>query len=207
MGNKKYIKGEKIRLFKEVKGGRWAKYTSAISPKELDGLKYACTKRWATKGNDAPRGSKLGDFFEILRDFSLQELEETMNNEIAELDAKLSDTLKSEIIYRFTTISNIGSFVIDGVKYSNFSGCEENKVDVCACTAEDFKSAKYLTRREIFNSKEPISIVRFDVPKTIKVAICDRDESFGFEMIKDALGFAIWQGKLKVFVGKKIDEK
>ncbi|PWM28519.1 MAG: hypothetical protein DBX55_09300 [Verrucomicrobia bacterium] len=203
--NKEYQKGEKIRLFKEANDGRWAKYESAISPEELDALKYACTKMWATKGNDAPRGGKLGDFFEILRDFSAGELEETMKNEISELNAKLDETLKSEIIYRFATVSNIGSFVIDGVKYSNFYGNGENKVDVCACTAADFKSAKYLTRREIYNAKEPISIVRFDFPKSIKVSVRDYDESFGSETINNALGFAIWQRKLKIFVEKKID--
>ena len=198
-----YKKGEKIRMFKSAGNGSWTRYVSAIPLDDLDLLKYACTKRIVCKANDAPRGGKSGDFFEVLRDFSLQELKSTMEAEVSALNEKLAHTLKTELVGGFSTISDIGSFIIDGVAYSNFYGDGLNKVEICACAAADFKAARYLSRREIYNAKEPISIVRFDAPKTITVAHSDADKRFGETKIENVLGFAIWAAKLKVFVEKK----
>lgn len=200
---KEYKKGEKIRMFKPAGSESWKKYVSAISAKDLDLLKYACSKLWVRKANDAPRGGKSGDFFEVLRDFSLQELKSTMEAEVSALNDKLAHTLKTEIMDGFSTISNIGSFVIDSVAYSNFNRNKYSKVEICTCNASDFKTARYLSKREIYNAKEPISIVRFEASKTIMVANSDTYKHLGETKIDNVLGFAIWSGKLRVFVEKK----
>lgn len=198
-----YVKGEKIRLYKAAGSGRWRKYTSAISADEFDLFLYACSKRLMTKGNDAPRGGKLGDFFEVLKDFSDSELKKEKDKELAELNAKLAQTLETEFVGAFSTISDIGSFVIDGIAYVNFYGDGDNRVEVCACDKAEFKSSKYLTRREIYNADEPLTIVRYDEPKTITVAHSDVDKRFGETKVENVLGFAIWERKLKIFMERK----
>lgn len=112
------------------------------------------------RGNDAPRGGKTGDFIEITKYFSLKSLEQhkkekqkKIEKERAELRAywakkeseieeKLPKVLKSETFGGFSTLSDIGSFVIDGIKYSNFEGDGENRVEVCKCDFSEFQKAE-----------------------------------------------------------------
>ena len=183
--------------------GSWSCYKDALSLKDMDFFRYAATKRYVTFGNDSSRGGKLGEYIEVVKDFARAELEEKMSLEIKARDEALSKVLKSTVVKIFTTISNIGSIKIDGVYYSNFDGNGENTVEVCECDFNEFKTAKILTRRQVFSPKFPITIVKFDAPKAIEVSLCDCDESFGSEHIDNACGFVIWSRKAKVFVIKK----
>ena len=199
----KYAKDTKIRKYILGSSGKWTNYQSAIPEEELQMLRYAESKGLCISGNDAPRGGKRGEYFLIAKAFDFDELQEQRAKELEEKEALLKQILKSEIISEFRTISDMGNFVIDGVSYSNFYGNGWNRVEICFCNEAEFKSAKYLTRREIYNAKEPISIVRFDAPKTITVAHSDSDKHFGETKIGYVLGFVIWRAKLKVFVSKK----
>ena len=108
--------------------------------------------------------------------------------------------MKSTVVKIFTTISDVGSIKIDGVCYSNFYGDGENTIEIDECDFNEFKTSEILTRRQIYNPKFPITIVKFDNPKAIEVSLSDCDESFGVERIDNACGFVIWSRKAKVFV-------
>lgn len=197
-----YIKGEKIRRYKAAGNGSWSCYKETLSLKDMDFFRYAATKRFVVFGNDAPRGGKLGEYIEVVKDFTRSELEEKMALEIKARDKALSKVLKSTVIKTFATSSDVGSIKIDGACYSNFDGDGENTVEISECDFNEFKTSEILTRRQIYNPKFPITIVKFDAPKTIEVSLDDCDESFGSERIDNACGFVIWSRKAKVFVSK-----
>ena len=196
----KYAKGEKLIRYKLCGSGKWSSYKEIVKGEELEMLEYAASKGLALFGNDAPRGGKCGKFIEILRDFTVSELEAMRSAELKARDEALAKVLKSELVDEFFTASDIGSIKIDGICYSNFYGDGENKIEVCKCNFEAFKNAEVLTRRQIFNSKEPITIVKFDAPKTIEVALSDVDATFGVRKIEKVCGFVIWERKAKIFV-------
>lgn len=195
-----YIKGEKFRRYKLNGGGKWSSYDEALSKEELDVLRYASSKGFTEFGNDAPRGGKRGEYIEILRDFTVSELEAMRAAEVKARDEALAKVLKSELIDEFFTVSDIGSIKIDGANYTNFYGDGENRVEVCSCDFEAFKKAEVLTRRQVFNPKKPITIMKFDTPKTIEVALSDVDATFGVRKIEKVCGFVIWERKAKIFV-------
>ena len=197
-----YIKEEKIRRYKAAGRGTWSCYKETLSSKDMDFFRYAATKGYVIFGNDAPRGGKLGEYIEVVKDFTRSELEEKKALEIKARDEDLSKVLKSTAIKTFTTISDIGSIKIDGACYSNFYGDGENTIEIDECDFKEFKTSEILTRRQIYNPKFPITIVKFDEPKTIEVSRCDCDESLGVERIDNACGFVIWSRKAKVFVAK-----
>lgn len=197
-----YTKGEKIRRYKAAGSGSWSCYKETLSSKDMDFLRYAATKRYVTFGNDAPRGGKLGEYIEVVKDFTRSELEEKMALEIKARDEALSKVLKSTVIKTFATSSDVGSIKIDGACYSNFYGDGENTVEVCECDFNEFRVSEILTRRQIYNPESPITIVKFDAPKTIEVSRYDCDDSFESERIDNACGFVIWAQKVKVFVAK-----
>lgn len=197
-----YTKGEKIRRYKAAGRGSWSCYKETLSSKDMDFLRYAATKRYVTFGNDAPRGGKLGEYIEVVKDFTRSELEEKMALEIKARDKALSKVLKSTVVKIFTTISDVGSIKIDGTCYSNFDGDGENTAEICECDFNEFRVSEILTRRQIYNPESPITIVKFDAPKTIEVSRYDCDDSFGSERIDNACGFVIWAQKVKVFVAK-----
>lgn len=197
-----YTKGEKIRRYKAAGRGSWSCYKETLSSKDMDFLRYAATKRYVTFGNDAPRGGKLGEYIEVVKDFTRSELEEKMALEIKARDEALSKVLKSTVIKTFATSSDVGSIKIDGACYSNFYGDGENTAEICECDFNEFRVSEILTRRQIYNPESPITIVKFDAPKTIEVSRYDCDDSFGSERIDNACGFVIWAQKVKVFVAK-----
>ena len=200
MENKKYTKETKIYKFKLGGSGRWTNYQRALSDDELDLLKFAQMKGYVVSGNDAPRGGKSGDFFKVVKYFTTNSMSKKRAEFVKAREAELNSVLESEKFDEFSTISDIGSFKIDGVCYSNFYGDGENRCEVCRCDEEGFKTAEMLTRRQVYNKKEPLTIVKFDAPKTISVAISDGDDSFGARKVENALGFCIWCAKLKIFV-------
>lgn len=198
----KYIKGEKIRLYKLNGGGKWSSYDNAIDGEELNMLEYAVGKGFVVFGNDAPRGGKHGKYVEILRDFTVSELEAIRAAELKARDELFAKVVKAEYLESFTTISDIGSIKIDGANYTNFYGDGDNLVEIYKCDFEAFKSAEILTRRQIFKAKEPITIVKFDAPKKIEVALSDVDAKLGVRKIENACGFCIWERKARIFVNE-----
>lgn len=201
--DKKYTKGEKIYKLRATGSGKWVKYVSAIPTAELKLLEFAEFHGFVQSGNDAPRGGKLGDFFEVLKPFDF----ETLKKAKAEAEAearRISDlVLKSEKVCDFVTFSDEGSFKIDGVHYSNFWGDGTNRAEICEADEKEFKEANFLTRRQFYAPNEKITIVKFDKPKSITVSKCDCYENMGERTIERALGFVIWSRKLKIFVAKK----
>lgn len=202
MENKKYRVNTIIRRFVLQNSGRWTNYGNALSGDERKLLEYARLKGYVVCGNDAVRGGKLGEHFKVVKYFTTNSLLKKQKAEEKEQARKLESCLKSERLNRFTTISNIGCIVVDDVKYSNFDGVGENIVDVCSCDFEEFKKSEIITRRQIFNIKEFISVIKFDSLKSIKVSHFDCDDSLGSTTIDNVCGFCIWKRKMKVFVQK-----
>lgn len=198
----KYTKGQKIYKFKLAGSGQYSSYKVAIKEPLYTTLKYALHIGLLKPENDASRGVKLGDYFHVVKDFNTEFVELKRKEAKAAKDEIESAVLPNSISDIFTTMSDNGFFVIDGVKYSNFYGNGENRVEVCKCDFEEFKKAEFITRRQVYNSNEPITIIKFDAPKTISVKICDVDDEFGSEEVENACGFAIWSQKLKIFVAK-----
>lgn len=200
MENKKYKTGTKIYKFKLGGSGRWTNYYSAIVEDELALLNFAQSLGYVVSGNDAPRGGKTGDYFKVVKYFTTNSMEKKRAEYIKNRRAALESVLESVRVNVFSTISDIGSFKIDGVCYSNFYGDGRNIVEVCACDAAEFAKREIVSRRQVFNKNEPFSLVKFDAPETVKVAVSDVDNSFGVREVKNALGFCIWCAKLKIFV-------
>lgn len=184
-----------------------------MTPKQKQLFKYAVRRGYLVEKNDAPRNGKVGLHYEVLRYFDDERLATVMYADIrrAERDAKrraealkkaCGEVLPADYVDYFETTSDIGSFKIDGNIYSNFYGDTDNSAEVCAVDFDAFKKAEKITRRQVYNAKEPITIVKFDAPKTINVSLSDVDESAGAKTIDNVCGFAIWSRKLKIFVAK-----
>lgn len=199
----KFYKYDKIRLF--AQGDK--KYISLVNDADFAVLRFAQSRGYAQRLNDAPRGGKLGEHFLIKRYFDFERMRSSMYAEQGRrqraLNKALKSVLKSETIETFWTISDIGRFKIDNELYSNFSGDGENTVEVCKCSAFEFKNSEIISRRQVYNPNSRLTIVRFDAPKTIKVALWDYDDSHGVKEIQNVLGFCIWERKMKVFVCEK----
>lgn len=200
---KKYVKGEKIYKLRATGSGKWVKYVSAIPAAELKLLEFAEFHGFVQSGNDAPRGGKLGDYFEVLKPFDFETLKKAKAEAEAEAQ-RISDlVLKSEKVCEFVTLSDEGSFKIDGVLYSNFWGDGTNRAEICEADEQEFKEASFLTRRQFYAPNEKITIVKFDAPKSITISFHDCAPSISDRTIERALGFVIWSRKLKIFVAKK----
>ena len=203
MENKKYTKGTKIREYKRVSSGHWSNYTEALTDTEKRLMWYAVGNKYAVYRNDAPRGGKWGNHFEILKYFTTNSLTKKMVAERVALDKTLSTIPRAELIESFEIISGIGSIKIDGIYYTNFYGNGTNCAEVCAVDFDAFKVADKITRRQVYNVKEPLTIVKFEEPKTINVSLSDVDASAGVKTIDNVCGFAIWARKIKIFTPKQ----
>ena len=198
--NKKYKTNDKIYIYKIGGSGRWTNYQQALSDDEQDLLTFAQSQKYVVRANDAPRGGKHGEHFLVKKYFTTNSMAKKRTHQINARNKELAEVLPSEKVKSFETISDIGSIKIDGVCYSNFDGDGWNRIEVCKCDENAFKTSKYLTRREIYNAKQPITIVKFDYPKLINISKCDCDDSMGVVSIDNALGFVIWERKAKIFV-------
>lgn len=205
----KYYKYDKIRQYAKIGKSN----VSLLSDAQKKLFLFAAKKGYLVEKNDAPRNGKVGLHYEVLRYFDDERLATVMYADIrrAERDAKrraealkkaCAEVLPADYVGFFETTSDIGSFKIDGNIYSNFYGDTDNSVEVCAVDFAAFKAADKITRRQVYNAKEPITIVKFDEPKTINVSLSDVDESAGAKTIDNVCGFAIWSRKLKIFVAK-----
>ncbi len=208
----KHYKYDKIRQYERISRGN----KSLLTDEQKKLFKYALRKGYLVEKNDAVRNGKAGLHYEVLHFFDEEHLRVKMYAEQrrAQRDAKrraealkkaCSEILPADYVDYFETISDIGSIKIDGNIYSNFYGDTDNRVEVCVVDFTAFKTAKIITRRQIYNATAPITIVKFDAPKTISVSLSDVDDSAGVKTIDNACGFAIWSRKLKIFTVKGDD--
>ena len=202
MENKKYTKGTIIRKYKLATSGHWTNYQPALDFDESELLKYAEFNKYVVSANDAPRGGKWGEHYLVLKYFTTNSLTRKMQAEIKARNAALAEVVKTDVLETFRIYSDVGSFKIDGVYYSNFCGNGTNSAVICTVDFAEFQKAKKISQRQIFNTKSPITIVKFDEPKTINVSLSDVDESAGMKTIDNVCGFAIWEHKLKIFTVK-----
>lgn len=202
IANIKYTKGTQVRRYKQVSRGCWTNYQKALMPDEERLMWYAVAHKYAVSRNDAPRGGKWGEHFEILKYFTTNSLTKKMDADRAALEKILAVIPRAEMVDCFDTSSDVGAIKINGAYYTNFYGNGDNRVEVCSVDFDAFKKADKITRRQVYNVKEPISVVKFDAPKTINVSLSDVDDSADVKTIGNVCGFAIWSRKLKIFVAK-----
>lgn len=200
---KKYYKYDKIRKFAVIGSGRNTIYKDAIDADTNAVLKFACTKGYLRSANDAPRGGKYGEHYEVLKYFAFDSMRNKMQAERRRLEAALNKVVESQWLFGFTTVSDIGSFKIDGEIYSNYCGDGTNNAEVCAVDAEEFANAEFVSRRQVYNPKAPFTLVKFEKSKQINVAYSDSAEESSVVKVDNALGFAIWERKLKIFTKKR----
>lgn len=201
-----YAKNDRINMYSLTGSGKHTRYVSELTVDDTNLLYYACSLKLAKHGNDAPRGGKLGEHFAILRKFNVEKLWakkiRAEKKAKKEREEKLAKLCKSEKVCSFWTESDIGCFIINGEKFSNHDGDGLNTVEVCEVDFDEFKSAEYITRRQIYNSNSPITIVKYDAPRTITVADYDCRPNENLRKIDNVCGFAIWAAKLKIFIAK-----
>ncbi len=201
MNPKKYIKAEKIYLYRADGSGRWTRYKDRLTLEETRLLDYACAVKYAKRANSAPRGGKHGEHYEILKSFTADTLRRKAARAAKAFEAKLAQVLPSEKIDCFSTISDRGQIVIDGKDYSNFYGDGENAVEICAVDADAFRAAEYITRRQVYESRGRLTVEKFDAPKTLTISATDCGRG-GQIIIKNAVGFCVWERKAKIFVSR-----
>lgn len=182
--------------------GRWTKYVDALKEEEKELLQYALRLKYVELVNDAPRGGKHGEHFLVKKYFTTASILKKLETEAKAIQKQLAKIPPMTRVNSFSTISDIGSFKIDGVCYSNFWGDGCNRVEVVSVDPKQFADAEIITRRQIYNKLEPLTIVKYDTPKSIQVSECDCNDSFGSTKVENVLGFAIWSSKLKIFVAK-----
>ena len=205
----KHYKYDKIREYE--RRGRYNVPLLSESQKAL--FEFAKKKGFLAERNDAPRNAKVGLYYEVLKYFDEDRLEASMNAErrrrVRAMNAlkkareeACKDVLKCDVVELFSTISDIGKITVNDTEYSNFYGDTTNTIEICAVNVDEFRQAKYLTRRQIFNPEESITIVKFASPRTLEVRLSDVDSRYGSKEIENALGFVIWARKAKIFVKK-----
>ena len=197
----KHYKYDKIRQF-ERRGGR---LVPLISDNQKKLFSYAAKMGFLTIKNDAPRNAKIGLYYEVLRFFDEDRLREKMFAQ-RRRDAKKDSpapVVSSTVVERFLVQSLTGGIKIDGTMYSNFSEDETITSEICEVDFGEFQRAEKITRRQVFNPNEPLTIVKFPEPREIEVALSDVDASFGVKKIARVCGFAVWAHKLKIFVAKR----
>lgn len=212
-----FLESQKMKHYKYDKIRQYAKSgksnVSLLSDKQKTLFLYAAKKGFLTEKNDAPRNGKVGLHYEVLRYFDDDRLAMAMyaDRRRAERDARrrqdvlkkaCAEVLPVDCIDYFCTSSGVGAIKIDGAYYTNFYGNGDNRVEVCSVDFDAFKKADKITRRQVYNVKEPISVVKFDAPKTINVSLSDVDDSADVKTIGNVCGFAIWSRKAKIFVAK-----
>lgn len=203
----KHYKYDKIRVYE--RRGRYNVPLLSESQKAL--FSFAKKKGYLVERNDAPRNAKVGLYYEVLKYFDEDRLEASMNAErrrhVREMNAlnkarknASEEVLKSNIVELFSTISDVGKIIVNDTEYSNFYGKGTNTVEICTVDGGEFKQAKYLTRRQIFNPEESITIEKFASPRTLEVKLSDVDVRYGSKEVKSALGFVIWSRKMKIYI-------
>lgn len=200
VANQKFYKGAIFRRLKSVGSGRNTSYAPNLPKDVEEALWRAVELGWARHFNDAPRGGALGYGFEILRFCTSNSIKRAIDAKKRALDKKLAQVLPAKKVGDdMRTMSDVGSFKIDGVLHSNFWGDGLNRVQICKVDFDAFKKAEILSRRQVYSPNDKMEIVKFDALKTINVSLSDVDDSAGVMTIDNVCGFAIWTRKLKIF--------
>lgn len=192
--------GDDFRRYTASGSGKWTSYRERVVPQLwADAVKLG----WAVARNDAPRGGKLGEHYLAKRRFSALAVKRELNRRARRLARDLAAVCPNTELRREQTVSDIGSFVIDGRAYSNYYGDGLNQVRVCEVDAAQFRTDRFVSRREVYDLSAQFYDVRFDEPRTVRVAKYDCEPDGDSYVFDNVVGFAIWSRVLKIFVAKK----
>ena len=188
-----FKKGEKIHT--TGRGSRC--FTKLISASDLALLKLAARYGYARLGNDAPRGGRTGDYYEILRTFTPCDI-------ALAVDARAKEKMKRVLALpaiapnaTHATWSDIGSFIVNGEAIGNFKGDGENAVEIYNVSPVAWSCARDICPEQI--TGEQCLIRKFETPRELQIAKYDCEPNGAMITIGNAVGFAVVSGKIKVF--------
>ena len=172
-------------------------FTKLISDSDLALLKLAARHGYARFGNDAPRGGRVGDYYEILRTFTPCDIDLAVHaraKEKMKRDWALPEIAPDET---HTTYSDIGSFIVNGEAIGNFKGDGENSVEIYNVSPVAWACAREICKEQI--AGEQCFVRKFEKPQELQIAKYDCEPNGAMITIAGAVGFAVSVGKIKVF--------
>lgn len=188
-----FKKGEKIHI--TGRGSRCL--TKLISDSDLALLKLAARYGYARFGNDAPRGGRTGDYYEISRTFTPCDIALAVEARAKEKMTGLLALPTMAPTATHTTLSDIGSFIVNGEAIGNFKGDGANAVDIYNVSPDAWACAREICPEQI--TGEDCIVRKFDKPHELRIAKYDCEPNGAMITIVDAVGFAVVFGKIKVF--------
>ena len=188
-----FKKGEKIHIT-----GRGARcFTKLVSDADRELLKLALRYGYARLGNDAPRGGRTGDYYEITKSFTPAEMALAV---AARAKDKMTGLLALPAMApnaTHTTWSDIGSFIVNGEMLGNFKGDGENSVEIYNVNPDAWAGASEICPEQI--AGEQCFVRKFERPQELQIAKYDCEPNGAMITIGNAVGFAVVYGKIKVF--------
>ena len=188
-----FKKGEKIHT--TGRGSRC--FTKLISDSDLALLKLAARYGYARFGNDAPRGGRTGDYYEIARTFTPCDI-------ALAVEARAKEQMKRVLALpaiapnaTHTTWSDIGSFIVNGEMLGNFKGDGENSVEIYNVSPDAWGGASEICPEQI--EGQQCFVRKFETPRELQIAKYDCEPNGAMITIGNAVGFAVVYGKIKVF--------
>ena len=188
-----FKKGEKIHT--TGRGSRC--FAKIISDSDLALLKLAVRYGYARFGNDAPRGGRTGDYYAITRTFTPCDIALAVESRAKDKIARILALPAMAPNAKYTTLSDIGAFVVNGETLVNFKGDGENAVEIYNVSLDAWKGACAICKEQI--TGEDCIVRKFEKPQVLTIAKYDCAPDGEMITIDDAVGFAVVFGKIKVF--------
>lgn len=188
-----FKKGEKIHT--TGKGSRC--FTKLIADSDVAMLRLAARLGYARWGNDAPRGGRTGDYYEILRSFVPADIALAVDARARAREARLLALPVMAPNALYFTDSDVGSFIVNGEMLGNFKGDGTNAVEIYNVNPTAWESAREICKEQI--TGEECLVRRFDNPQELRIAKYDYAPGAGMIVIENVIGFAVVYGKIKVF--------
>lgn len=188
-----FKKGEKIHT--TGRGSRC--FIKLVSASDLALLKLAVRYGYARFGNDAPRGGKTGDYYEITRTFTTCDIALAVESSAQKKMTGLLALPTMAPTATNTTWSDIGSFIVNGEAIGNFRGDGANSVEIYNVSLDAWTGAREICQEQI--TGEQCFVRKFENPQELQIAKYDCEPNGAMITIGRAVGFAVVYGKIKVF--------
>ena len=188
-----FKKGEKIHT--TGRGSRC--FIKLVSDSDLALLKLAVRYGYARFGNDAPRGGRTGDYYEITRTFTPCDIAMAVESSAKEKMARFLALPTMAPTATHTTWSDIGSFIVNGEAIGNFRGDGENSVEIYNVNLDAWTGARAICQEQI--TGEQCFVRQFEKPQELRIAKYDCEPNGAMITIGRAVGFAVVPGTIKVF--------
>lgn len=188
-----FKKGEKIHI--TGLGSRC--FTKLIADSDLALLRLVVRFGYARFGNDAPRGGRTGDYYEILKTFTPCDIALKLAASAKEREERLLSLPTMAPVDSFETYSDIGSIIVNGEMFGNFKGDGTNAVEIYNVNLFAWDLCSEICPEQIMGKQRVVR--KFDKPQELRIAAYDCEPDGEMIVIKNVIGFAVVYGKIKVF--------